>query len=69
MTYTVLKGCWCNIIVLKVNAPSLEKSDDSKDSFYEELEQTLIIFLYQMKNLLGNFNAKVGGGNIFKPKN
>jgi len=39
MSYAVLRGCWFNIIVLKVNAPSEEKSDDSKDSYYEELEQ------------------------------
>jgi len=45
MTYIVLKGRWCNIIVLNVHAPSEEKSDDSKDSFYEELKQVFIIFL------------------------
>ena len=28
-----------------VHATSEDKSDDSKDSFYEELEQVLIIFL------------------------
>jgi len=37
--YIVLRGHWCNIIVLNVHAPSAEKSDDSKESFYEELEQ------------------------------
>ena len=36
VSYIVLRGCWCNIIVLNVHAPSEEKSDDSKDSFYEE---------------------------------
>ena len=35
MSYIVLRGCWSNIIVLNVNAASEEKSDDSKDSFYE----------------------------------
>ena len=35
MSYIVLRGRWCNIIVLNVHAPSKEKSDDSKDSFYE----------------------------------
>ena len=45
MSYTVLRGCWCNIFVLNVHTPSEEKSDDSKDSFYEELEQFFIIFL------------------------
>ena len=36
--YIVLRGHWCNIIVLNVHALSEEKSDDSRDSFYEELE-------------------------------
>jgi len=42
MSYTVLRGCWCNVIVQNVHAPSEEKSDDSKDSFYEELEQVFL---------------------------
>jgi len=41
----VLRGRWCNIIVLSGHAPSEEKSDDSKDSFYEELEQGFLSFL------------------------
>jgi len=39
MSYIVLRGRWCNIIVLNVHAPSEKKRDDSKDRFYEELEQ------------------------------
>jgi len=51
-----------------VNAPSEEKSDDSKVSFYEELQQVSYHFpKYHMKILLGDFNAKVGRKNIFKP--
>jgi hypothetical protein len=38
VSYMVLRGHWGNIIVLNVHAPSEEKSDESKDSFYEELE-------------------------------
>ena len=46
MSYIVPRSRWCNIIVLNVHAPSEEKSDNSKDSFYEELEQVFfIIFL------------------------
>jgi len=46
LSYIILWGCWCKIIVLNVHAPSEVKSDDSKDSFYEELEQVFfIIFL------------------------
>jgi len=51
-----------------VHAPSEEKSEESKDSFYEELEQVFDHFPnYHMKMLLGDFNAKVGRENIFKP--
>ena len=68
MSYIVLRDRWCNIIVLNVHAPSEEKSDSSKDSFYEELEQVFHHFpKYNMKILLGDFNAKVGRENIFKP--
>ena len=45
VSYIVLRGRWCNIIVLNVHALSEDKCDDSKDSFYKELEQFLIIFL------------------------
>jgi len=34
VSYIILRGSWCNIIVLNVHAPSEEKSDHSKDSFY-----------------------------------
>jgi hypothetical protein len=58
-SYIVLRGRWCNIIVLNVHAPSEDKSDDSKDRFPR----------YHMKILLGDFNAKVGRENIFKTDN
>ena len=38
MSYIVLRGNWCNIIVLNVHALAQEESDDSKDSFYEKLK-------------------------------
>ena len=64
----VLRRRWCNIIVLNVHAPSEEKSNESKDSFYEELEQVLRHFpKYHMKIILGDFNAKLGRENIFRP--
>ena len=39
MSYIVLRGGWCNVIVLNAHAPSEERSYDSKYSFYEEVEQ------------------------------
>ena len=43
VSYIFLSGRWCSIFVLNVPAPGEEKSDDSKDSFYEELEQVFFI--------------------------
>jgi hypothetical protein len=65
VSYIVLRGRWCNIIVITVHAQIQEKSDDSSDCFYEELEQVFD----HIKILLENFNAKVGRQNIFKPTN
>ena len=51
-----------------MHAPSEEKSDDSKDSFYEESEQDFDHFpTYHMKILSGDSNAKAGRENILKP--
>ena len=50
-----------------MHAPSEKKSDSSKVSFYEELQQVFDHFpKYDMKILLGDFNTKVGRENIFK---
>ena len=48
-------------------APSEEKSDDLRDSIYEELELVFGHFpKYHVKILLGDFNAKVGEGEYFQ---
>jgi hypothetical protein len=68
MSYIILRGRWCNIIVLNVNGPCEHKGDDVKDSFYEELRHVFDQFpRYDMKILFGDFNAKVGRESIFKP--
>ena len=66
--YIVLRSCWLHIIVVNVDAPSDEKSEELKDSFCEELEEVFShCQKYHMKVLLGDFNAKVGREDIFKP--
>jgi endonuclease/exonuclease/phosphatase family metal-dependent hydrolase len=68
MSHIILRGRWCHITVLNVHAPAEDKTDDVKDSFYEELERVFDEFpKYHMKILLGDFNAKVGREEIFKP--
>jgi hypothetical protein len=68
MSYIILRGCWCHIIVPNVHAPTEDKTDDVRDSFYEELECVFDTFpKYRMKILLGDFSAKVGREDISKP--
>jgi exonuclease III len=67
MSYIILRGRWCNIIVVNVHAPYEDTSDDIKDSFCEELGRVFDQFpRYDMKILLDDFNTKVGRENIFK---
>ena len=39
VSYIVMRGRWCNTVVLNVHARSEDKIDASKDSFYVELKQ------------------------------
>jgi hypothetical protein len=34
VSYIILRGRWCHIIVLNVHSPTEDKTDDVKDSFY-----------------------------------
>jgi hypothetical protein len=38
MLYIVPRGPSCDLIVVNAHAPTQDKLDDTKDSFYEELE-------------------------------
>jgi hypothetical protein len=69
MSYIILKGRWFHIIVLNVHAPTKDKTDDVKDSFYEEWECVLDKFhKNNTKILLGDFDAKLGKNGTFKQK-
>ena len=35
MSYLVLRGRWYDIFLLNAHSPTDDKSDDSKDSFYD----------------------------------
>jgi hypothetical protein len=63
MSHIILRGCWCHINVLNIHVPTEEKIDDVK-----ELERVFDKFpKYHTLILLGDFNAKVGREDIFKP--
>jgi hypothetical protein len=60
MSYIVLRGHWCDTIILNVHVPTEDKIEDMKDRFYEELDHVFDKFhKYRMKVLLGDFSAKV----------
>jgi hypothetical protein len=68
MSYTILRGRWCNIIVLNIHVPIVDKINDMMISFWEKLEHVLDKFPeHHMKILLGDFNAKLGTEGILKP--
>jgi hypothetical protein len=59
MSYIILRGRWCHIIVLNVHAPTEDTIVDAKDSLYKELEHVFDEFpKYRMKIMLGEFSAK-----------
>jgi hypothetical protein len=39
MSYIILRGRWCHVVVLNVHTPTEEKTNYGKDSFYEEFER------------------------------
>jgi hypothetical protein len=57
MSYLTLRGRWFHIIILNVHAPTEDKTDDVKDSFYEELES--VFDKLRKIILIGDFDAKV----------
>jgi hypothetical protein len=38
MSYVIIRARWCNITVLSIYAPTEDKPDDMKGSFYDELK-------------------------------
>jgi hypothetical protein len=68
MPYLILRGhCYHIIILLYVHAPTEDKTDDAKGSFYEGLEHVYDKFTkYHTNILLGDFYATIDRVDIFK---
>jgi hypothetical protein len=43
VSYVIMRGRWCIIIVLNVHEPREEKRDDTKESFYEQIRTGFLI--------------------------
>jgi hypothetical protein len=59
MLYIILRGHWCDIFP-NVHAPTKYKSEDTKESFYEELECVCNPFPKYHTTSLLDFSAKIG---------
>jgi hypothetical protein len=69
LSYILLRSCWCHIVFLNGHTPTADKIDYVKNSFYEELEHALEKSpKYHTKIFVGNFNAKVGKEDVYKPR-
>jgi hypothetical protein len=59
MSYIILRGRWCDFIILNVHVPTEDKTDDIRGSFYEELEHVFDKFpKCHMKNLFKRFQCQ-----------
>jgi hypothetical protein len=69
MSYIILSGRWCHIIVLNVHAPTKDKIDYLQDGLNKGLECVFEKFpKYKTEIFLGDFNAKVDNDDLLKPK-
>ena len=63
-----LNAKWFSCTLINVHAPTNEKREEIKEEFYSLLEQNINqIATSDIKKILGDFNAKVGKENIYKP--
>ncbi|XP_055855997.1 uncharacterized protein LOC129919171 [Episyrphus balteatus] len=66
LTTIRIKAKFTNISLICAHSPTEEKDDTTKDNFYELLEKTYEqIPSYDIKIVLGDFNAKLGREDIF----
>jgi hypothetical protein len=65
MSYITLGGRWCHIIVLKVHAPTEDKTDDVKENFYEELDLFLKNSEIPYENSVRRFQSQSRQGRRF----
>jgi hypothetical protein len=58
LSYIILRGRWCDIVVLNVHAPPEDTIDDMKASIYEELERVVDKFAIPHKHFVMGFQCQ-----------
>jgi hypothetical protein len=70
MSYLILRGRWCHIIVLNVHATIEDKTGDVKDSFYEELARVFAVRRFQCQNRVErHFKPTIGNESLHEISN
>lgn len=63
-----IAGRLFDLVIINCYAPTEDKNEDIKDNFYEDLEAVYNgLPLHCVKMVLGDFNAKIGKENRFRP--
>lgn len=63
-----LRSRYRKISIINVHCPTEEKEYEEKEKFYEEIERVYNeIPKYDVKMIIGDFNAKIGKEEIYKP--
>ena len=61
VSFILLKGQCCDIIVVNLHVPSEDRDNDIQNSFYDEIDRPFDqLPVYLTKILLNDFKAKVG---------
>jgi hypothetical protein len=67
LSYITIRGRWSYNTVLNVHAPTEDKTEDVKGSFYEELENIFNKFSkYHINIIVGVFSSKVGREDLLQ---
>jgi hypothetical protein len=70
MPYIMMRDHWCHIIVLNIHAPTKDKTDYVKDSFYKELERVFDKFpKYPGENSVRRLQCQSRQGRHFETDN
>jgi hypothetical protein len=69
MSYIILSGHCCDIVVLNVQSPRVDRVYLVNNSFYEAMEQVFVKFpKYHTKNFVRKFQCQSRWEDISKPK-
>ncbi|KAE9521335.1 hypothetical protein AGLY_018266 [Aphis glycines] len=68
LCYIRIAGRLFDLVIINCYAPTEDKNEDLKDNFYEDLEALYdSLPVHCVKMVVGDFNAKVGKENRFRP--